>query len=455
MTRTRPEPPSAPAGPVASADVATPADVAAPERPEPLGRRFGALLAATTASNLGDGVVQAAVPLYAITLTRDPGPVALLTAAAWLPWLLLGVGGGVLVDRHDRRHVQVLALVARALLLTGAVVLAATGRMSVTALLVLVLAYGATDVLADLSQSALVPDLVPRSRLQAANGRVLAVQQVAGSFAGGPVGGALLTVGAAWAFGVPAALAALGAVVLLRGVPGRYRHAPADVTPATAREPVGRRALAEVREGVGFLLRHPVLRPLLVAGAVANMCFTGYTAVFVLWAVGEGSPVGMTTAQYPLLGVATAVGAVLGSLVVERLLAHVGELRLLLGGWLAMAALLVVPVAAARPLAVGAAFFLIGLSNTVANVLSASMRQRLVPPALLGRVGGAGRTLAFGLMPVGAVLAGAGAQQWGLAPVLLSAAALAVAGLAYPLAVVRQRDVDAAELPVSPAGRGC
>lgn len=445
MTRTTPDaatPATAPTGPPP------------PSGQEPLGRRFSALLATTTASNLGDGVVQAAVPLYAITLTRDPGPVALLTAAAWLPWLLLGIGGGVLVDRHDRRHVQALALAARAVLLTAAVAVAATGRMTVTGLLVLVLAYGATDVLADLSQSALVPDLVPRSRLQAANGRVLAVQQVAGSFAGGPAGGALLTVGAGWAFGVPAALAVLGAVVLLRGVPGRYRHAPAESSGATGTRP-RRRALAEVREGVGFLLRHPVLRPMLVAGAVANMCFTGYTAVFVLWAVGDTSRLGMTAAQYPLLGVAMALGAVLGSLVVERLLAHVGELRLLLGGWLAMATLLVVPVAAPRPWAVGVAFFLIGLSNTVANVLSASMRQRLVPRALLGRVGGAGRTLAYGLMPVGAVLAGAGAQHGGLAPVLVAGAALAAAGLAYPLAVVRQRDVDAAELPVSPAGRGC
>lgn len=412
--------------------------------PEPLGARFRALLAATTASNLGDGIVQAAVPLYAISLTRDPGPVALVTAAAWLPWLLLGIGGGVLVDRYDRRTVQVVALSARALLLGGAVLLAASGRMTVTGLVVLALAYGATDVLADLAQSALVPDVVPRSRLQAANGRVLAVQQVAGSFVGGPVGGALLTLGAGWAFGLPAGLAVLAVVVLLRGVRGRFRHAPGATTAPGAS---ASRAVDEVREGVGFLLRHPVLRPLLVSGAIANMCFTGYTAVFVLFAVGDGSRIGMTAAQYPLLGVAMALGAVLGSLVVERLLRHAGELRLLLGGWALMSALSVLPVLVPDPWVVGGAFFLIGLSNTVANVLSASMRQRLVPASMLGRVGGAGRTIAFGLMPVGALLAGAAAGRWGLTAVLLAAAVLSLAGLAYPLATVRQRAVDAAELP--------
>lgn len=428
-----------------------------PPAPEPLGARFRALLAATAASNVGDGVVQAAIPLYAVSLTRDPGPVALVTAAAWLPWLLLGIGGGVLVDRHDRRTVQVVALSARAVLLAAAVLLVTTGRMTTTGLVVLALAYGATDVLADLAQSALVPDVVPRTRLQAANGRVLAVQQVAGSFVGGPVGGALLTLGAGWAFGIPAGLAALAVVVLLRGVRGRFRHAPAPpagVDPAGPSAAPAHRALAEVREGVGFLLRHPVLRPLLVSGAVANMCFTGYTAVFVLFAVGDGSRVGMTAAQYPLLGVAMALGAVLGSLVVERLLRHVGELRLLLGGWAAMSALIVLPVLAPDPWVVGGAFFLVGLSNTVANVLSASMRQRLVPASMLGRVGGAGRTIAYGLMPVGALLAGAAATRWGLTAVLLAAAAASLAGLAYPLATLRQRAVDAAEPELTPAGRG-
>lgn len=408
---------------------------------EPLGHRFRALLAATTLANLGDGVVQTVVPLYALTLTRSPGQIALVTALAWLPWLVLGVPGGVVVDRYDRRRVQVAALLARAALLGGAVALAATGRMTVPALLLLVLAYGVTDVLTDLAQSALVPDVVPRSRLQAANGRVVAAQQVAGSFVGGPLGGAALALGAAWAFGLPAALAVLAVVTLLRGVPGRYRHERAATTPVRP----ARRAFDEAREGVGFLLHHPVLRPLLVAGSVLNMCFTGYTTLLVLWVVGAGSRVGMTPTTYPLLGVALATGALGGSLLVEPLLRRVGEVRLLLGCWVAMALLLVVPVAAPYPAAVAAAFLAIGLTSTVGNVLSQSMRQRLVAPAMLGRVGGAGRALAYGLMPVGALLAGAAAERWGLAAALLGATALSLVTLVHPLAVVRQRDVDAAE----------
>ncbi|HEY0215974.1 MAG TPA: MFS transporter [Cellulomonas sp.] len=451
----------------ADAPAGTPAPVASTSpvlaAHEPMGRRFHALLSATALANLADGVVQTAVPLYALTLTRSPGQIALLTAAAWLPWLVLGMVAGVVVDRTDRRRTQVVALTARAVLLAGAGVLVAAGRMSMPVLLAVVLVYGVTDVLVDLAQSALVPDLVPRSRLQAANGRVLAAQQVAGSFVGGPVAGLVLGLGAAWAFGLPAGLAVAAVVLVLRGVPGRYRHAstPASdpapdptvaAAPATgtgtgtAASRVLRRGLSEAGEGVAFLVRHPVLRPLLVAGSISNMCFTGYTAVFVLWAVGDGSRMGMEPAQFPLLGVGMAVGAVLGSLVVEPLLGVVGEVRLMLGAWTLTATLLIVPVLAPVPLAVAGAFFLIGLANTLANVLSQSMRQRLVAPAMLGRIGGAGRTLSYGLMPVGALLAGVVAEQWDLVPVLVGAVVLSLAGMCYPLLTVRQRTVDAAEL---------
>jgi predicted MFS family arabinose efflux permease len=290
----------------------------------------------------------------------------------------------------------------------------------------------------------------------------MAAQHVAGSFLGGPIGGVVVGIGAAWAFGVPAGLAVAAALVLVVGVPGRYRHAAAvgaapahDAPAAPARSGLPaaaahevRRTLAEVREGVSFLARSPVLRPLLITGSVSNMCFTGYTAVFVLWAVGEGSAIGLTPTQYPLIGVAMAVGAVLGSVVVEPLHRVVGEVRLMLGSWLTMSVLLVVPVLWPTALATAIAFFLVGLLTTLGNVLSQSMRQRLVAPGMLGRVGGAGRTLSYGLMPVGALIAGVAAETWGLRVTLWGAAAVAVVAMIYPLLVVRQRHVTAAEASV-------
>jgi len=405
---------------------------------EPLGRRFTAHLTATGLANLGDGIVQTGVPLYALTLTRSPSQIALLTAAAWLPWLVLGLAAGVAVDRRDRKHMQVAGLAARAVLLGAAVWLVATGQMTMTALTVTVLLYGVTDVVVDLAGSAIVPDLVPRSRLDAANGRTLAMQQVMSAFVGGPVAGAALALGAGWVFGLPAGLGVLALVVIATRIPGTYRHAA----------PQQRPALTEVREGVGFLVRHPVLRPLLVAGSVMNMANTGYFAVFVLWMVGPGSRVGLEPTHYPLLIAVLAVGAVLGSVAAEPLGRRIPEVRLLLGCWILNTLLLLVPVLAPTVPAIAVALFFLGFLNTNGNVISQSMRQRMVAPGMLGRVGGAGRTLGYGLMPIGALLGGLVAESWGLPAVFVGATALCLAGVAYPVTVVRQRMVAELELPV-------
>ncbi len=406
---------------------------------EPLGRRFAAHLAATGMANLGDGVVQTGVPLYALTLTRSPSQIALLTAAAWLPWLLLGLAAGVVVDRRDRKYTQVVALGARAALLGVAVWMIVSGHMTITALTVIVLAYGVTDVFVDLAGSALVPDLVPRSRLEAANGRTLAAQQVMAAFVGGPVAGAVLALGAGWIFGLPAGLAVAALVLVATRIPGSYKHAHAEK----------RRATTEVREGVGFLVRHPVLRPLLVAGSVMNMASTGYFAVFVLWMVGPGSRVGLQPEHYPLVIAVLAVGAVLGSIAAEPLGRRIPEVRLLLGCWTIDALLMLVPVLVPTVPAIAASMFFLGFLNTNGNVISQSMRQRMVAPGMLGRVGGASRTLGYGLMPVGALLGGIVAERWGLPTVFIGATVLCVAAVAYPMAVVRQRMVAEMELPVT------
>lgn len=403
---------------------------------EPLGRRFRALLGSTAAANLADGIVQAAAPLYALTLTRSPGQIALLTAAVWLPWLLLGAGAGVLVDRTDRRRVQAWALAGRAALLATAAGLAISDRMSMTALIVLLLLYGVTDVLVDVAESALVPDLVPRSRLAAANGRIIAAQQVAGSFLGAPLAGLLLALGAGWVFGTPTLVAVAAVTVLLVGVRGRYRPEPDPSAPTGT-------AWRDLREGLTVLFGHPVLRPLLISGSVSNMCFTAYTTMLVLWVVGPGSQVGLDAGLYPLLTTVLALGALAGSFLVEPIVRVCGEVRTMLGGWVVLPLLLLVPVLAPHPLVIAGSLGLIGLASTCSNVLSQSLRQRLVPGRLLGRVGGASRAIGYGLMPVGALLGGVVAEQAGVGTALLAAALLALLVLAYPLATVRQRMVTA------------
>jgi MFS family permease len=436
-------------GPLAADDAAPAAAQDEAAAHAPLGGRFTALLGSTAFANLGDGVIQTGAPLVAITMTRSPGEVSLLSAAAWLPWLVLGIAGGVLVDRSDRRHAQMTALGARAVLLAAAAALAVTGHLGMPLLLVVVLLYGVTAVVAELGEISIVPDLVARDRLPAANGRVLAVQQVANAFLGAPAAGALLALGSGWVLGVPAALAVGAVVCLLLGVRGRYRHVP---SPADA----GRGPVGEVRDGLAFLLRHPVLRPQLWASGLFNMGSTAYMAVLVLWMVGPGSRMGLKPVHYTLLLTLFAVGAVAGSVIAERIIHRVGEIRLLVVCFLADSLLLLVPLLAPHPAPVAAALVVMGATGNVANVITQSIRQRLVPRHMLGRISGAGRTFAYGLMPLGAIVGGLVGQAWGLPASLLVGAGLCLAATGVVAARVRQRDVDAHELSdedLSPAVR--
>ena len=416
-------------------------------KPAGLGRRFTALLTSTAFANLGDGVVQTGAPLIAITLTRSPAQVSLLAAAAWLPWLILGIPGGALIDRVDRRHAQMTALLARAVLLAAGAVIAITGHLTMPVLLGLVLVYGATAVSADLGEAAIVPDLGGRERLAAGNGRVLATQQVANTFFGMPLAGFLAALGAGYVFGIPAALGVAAVALLLVGVRGRYKHSP------TA-DGEKRNAYAEVREGLRFLLRHPVMRPMLVAGSLFNMGSTAYTAVLVLWMVGPGSRMGLQPQHFGLLVTLMGVGAVLGSIIAERVIHQVGEIRMLLVTFFADALLLLVPLLAPHPVPVAAALLVMGATGNVGNVITQSIRQRMTPKNMLGRITGASRAVSFGLMPLGAIIGGAIGQAWGLPAALLFGTVVCLVACAAVALWIRQRTVDANELPeeeLSPA----
>lgn len=420
---------------------------------ERLGRRFTALFAATAGSNLADGILLVAVPLIAMGLTTSPLQISLLTAATWLPWLLLGLYAGARIDRGDRRRILILAVAVRVVVLAGGTGLALAGALTMPALLALLLVYGTTEVFADTAEGTLIPAVTPRSRLGAANGRLLGVQQVTNQFVGAPLGGLLAGLGATWVFGVPGLLCAVVIGIVALGLRGRYRagdHRGGRATEAAERGAddtagAGQGLLREVGDGLRFLFGHRVLRPLVLTASAMNLANSAYFAVFVLWLVGPDSAVGLTGTQYGLLTTTLAVGAVLGSVAAEHLLKQVAETRLLAIVYLANSALLLVPVLVPIGWVIGAAFAVVGFTNVVGNVITRSMRQRLIPDRLLGRVGGASATLGYGGMPLGALLGGLVGEAFGLPAVFVGAVVVCLVFVAYTIRRVRPATVAAAD----------
>ncbi len=402
--------------------------------PGPLGGSFWRLWTSSGLSNLADGVLKVVLPLVALRFTDSPILVAGVSIALGLPWLLCALPAGALADRFDRRRAMVGANLVRGTLLLGLATALFLGSGSIWLLYAVAFLVGTAETLYDTSAQSILPQMVRRDQLSGANGRLYAVELTANQFVGPPLGGALVAVSVALAFLTPAALwvAALGVLLLVRG---RFRVERTG--PATTMR-------ADIAEGLRFLWRRRLLRSFAVMVGVSNFATSATFAVFVLYAVGPGSPMGLTEPAFGVLLTATAVGSLLGSFVAEWCERVVGRARSLWLTVLTFALLVGVPGLTANAWLVGLGFFVGGVGITVWNVIVVSLRQRVTPDALLGRVNSVFRLLAWGTMPLGAAAGGLIAEAFGLRALFLCMALL-VLTLLVPLLRISDAALESAE----------
>jgi MFS family permease len=392
------------------------------EEPGRLGLPFWQLWSASTLSNLADGLVKIALPLVAVTLTDSAGLVAGVTLAVTLPWLLFALPAGALADRVDRRIAMVAANVVRAVAVAALAVALVLGLESSTgaiwALYAVALLLGTAETVYDTAAQSILPQVVPRDRLPRANGRLIAAELTANEFVGPPLGGLLVAAGVAAAFATPAGLwaAAVGALLLLRGGFSVPRE-----TPTTLR--------ADVAEGLRYLWRHRLLRTLAAMTGLFNFATNATFAVFVLYAVGPDSAMGLTEAAYGLLFATIAAGSLIGALLADPIIRRLGRSRSMLLGILGGVATVGTPAFTTIPLVIAAAFLVGGITNALWNVVAVSLRQRIAPDRILGRINSSYRLVAWGTRPLGAAAGGLLAELLGLRAVFAFAAALILATL--------------------------
>jgi MFS family permease len=422
------------AAPVPAASGATPQAAPPPaERDQPnrqpqpasgrrgLGANFYRLVSASSAANVADGIFQVALPLMAATLTRSPALIAAVTLAARLPWLLVALPAGALADRLDRRRTMLLVDLARTVIIGGLALATAMDLTSIWLLIVVAFALGVAETLFDTAAQSILPAVADRDRLSIANGRLYAAELTAHQFVGPPLGGLLVglaAAGVAIAFGVTAGLYAAAALLLLT-LRGSFRP----------QRPEGaeRGLWADVIEGVRYLAGNRLLATLGFMTGMQNLVFTATISVLVLYATGEGSAMGLTAAQYGLLLTGWGVGAVLGSLATPFFERWFGRSNLLLIAVASGAASLLVPALTANPYAIGIGFVIGSMLTVCWNVVTVSLRQRVAPDRLLGRVNAGYRLLAWGSMPLGAALGGSLAELFGLRATFAISSAVGIA----------------------------
>ena len=368
-------------------------------------RDFMSLWGAETISQFGTQVTLLALPLVAIlTLEESAFRVALLTSTAFLPFLLFALPAGVWVDRLPRRPILIVANLGRAAALVSVPVAHWLGALTIWQLYTVSFVVGVGTVFFDLAYQSYLPRLVERADLVEGNSK-LEVSRSAAQIAGPGFGGLLVSLLTA-----PVAIAVDAASYLASALlMGRIRAAE----PRVAREE-RRSLLAELREGLGYVMRHRYQRAIVATTAISNFFGQLVFAILLVLAVRE---LGLTAAA---IGVTISLGSI-GTLLAAVTARRIGD-RLGVGRTILVAALLFGPAtlliafapAEHAPAFIVAGIALVGYGGTLYNVTMISLIQAITPDRILGRANASRRFVVWGVIPLGGVVAGVLAETIGL-----------------------------------------
>jgi MFS family permease len=367
-------------------------------------------------TNLGDGLMTVAVVWLASSLTRDATLIALVGLASRLPWLLFSLPAGVITDRYDRRKLvawmdlarfSVFAIFALVVALNQAGLptpeeLAAGARPASHAPLLLALLclaallIGFAEVVRDNSAQTLMPSVVDKRLLEKANGRMWGAETVLNNFVGPPLAGVLLTVALALPFFINAGLMAVAAALIF-ALTGTFTPQGQTTSGKIAWK-------AEIGEGFRWLWNHRLLRALAILLGAMNMLSMMAFVIMVLYAqeilgLFEGW-------QFGALLTGTATGAVIGSLLAHRVSKALTSGTALFVSMTGMSIGLGVIGLVSSATIVWATGVMSGFMIVLWNVITVSLRQRIIPDHLLGRVNSVYRFFGWGTISIGTLAGG-------------------------------------------------
>jgi len=380
----------------------------------PGGGRFAKLWAGSTASALGSGLTLIAAPLYVAAHTSSPLIVSATTGVSWLPWLLFALPGGVLVDRVDRRRLMIAIDWIRVAAMGVLAVALLAGRADIALLDGVLFVINAGEVVFRSASQAMTPSVVPRAELERANGWLIGGTTVMQGLVAGPLGGFLFVLAVSVPFFVNAGTYALSAV-LVGLVAGTYRAASRSEPASAGAEAgalLGRASVrAELAEGFRWLAGQRVLRTMAWLIGLLNLTLTAATAVLVLLA---RERLHLGAVGYGALFSCEAVGAVLGSVRGDWLIRRVTATWTIRVGLLVEAGLHLTLATTRSAYLAGFMMFVFGIHAALWSIVGSSLRQRLTPPEMLGRVGSTNLFIAAGGNCAGALLGGVAAARFGI-----------------------------------------
>lgn len=409
-------------------------------------RDFRLLWCGETAGKFGASVTGVAMPLVAVsTLRAGTFEVSLLTAASWLPWLVIGLPVGVWVDRMRRRPIMLAAAAVSLVLFAAVPVAARAGLLSIGLLLAVALLTGTAAVFFQTAYSAYLPSILEPEDQPEGNAKLhgsASAAQIAGLGSGGLIAQAAGAVNGMFAN----AATFLVSLLCLSGI----RHREPRGTRA-ARRPGG--LIGEVGEGLRLVAGDPWLRTLTLFGAASNLALMGYQSILVVFLVRS---VGLEPGAVGALIAVAGTGGVVGAFAARRVAGRVGTARATLLfelGLPTFALLIPLATSGAGVWLYVAGGFCVSAGVVAGNVVKASFQQRYCPPGLLGRLTATSAFLNYGTIPLGALLGGTLGTALGIrAAMWVTTAGVPLAALILLFSPIgRCRELPASRAPHQPA----
>jgi MFS family permease len=354
--------------------------------------------ASSIISNLADGVMLAAVPLLAISLTDSPVLISLIGAMAMLPWLLFAIPIGAIVDRVDRRYIFAGANASRSAVVGVLALLIALDHVTIFWLLAAAFVIGVCEVAADTTAQSLIPQILEEKDFEKGNSRLQISETVIQGFIGAPISGFIYAAAIYLPFFINSLGFAISALFALT-IPVKYLQ---DVR-QEGEEKTERRFVADMKFGIAYLFHQKVLRRLVVTTATIGLCYSMGSATMVLFIIKE---LGLQERFFGVILAIQGVGAILGALVASRTSSKFGRSKVMTFAIVASSAVLFIQGFSPNIYIFVALATFGGFVISQWNILLMATYQTVIPKELYGRIHGTRRTLVWGAMPLGSLLGG-------------------------------------------------
>ena len=366
---------------------------------EKLGPAFNRLFSASVISNLADGLLAIAAPLLAITLTKDPVLISMMSALVMLPWLLFAIPIGLIVDRVDKRLLITCTNSLR-FIISGLLALAiSTDFITIYWLFLAAFLIGICEVASDTAAQSLIPVILEKKHYEHANSRISTAETVIQNFIGAPLSGFLYAI----AIVLPFALNSLGFLVAAVFVFLIPAHLVAHNREIQVADDEKITFISEIKFGLSYLWNDEKLKFMVIFGTSTAFFFSLATSTTILFIT---ETLKMDPKFFGVFMAISGTGAVVASLVTPALSKKLGRGNVLSYAIIAASVTILLQGLSSNIWIFTIIGFISAFVITNWNILLMSSYQVLIPPHLYGRIHGARRTFIWGVMPIGAFCGG-------------------------------------------------